>query len=79
MIFHTQNIRKHLFLCGIDQSYYMWYWHEEATPSGPPTTRAEHYDRLQFDDRHSIIEMVQVAHHDYQNDPELFARLLKDA
>ena len=48
-------------------------------PSGSPTIRAEHYDRLQFDDQHSTIEMVQAAHDDCQNDPELFARLLKDA
>ena len=80
MIFHTpQKIRDHLFFYGIDQSYHTWYWHGEAAPSGPPTIRAEHYDRLQFDDQYSTIEMVQAAHDDCQNYPELFARLLQDA
>ena len=41
--------------------------------------RAKHYDRLQFDDQHSTIEMVQATHDDCQNDPKLFARLLQDA
>ena len=80
MILHTpQTIRKHLFFYGIDQSYHTRYWHGESAPSGPPTIRAEHYDRLQFNDQHSMIEMAQAAHDDCQNDPELFARLLKDA
>ena len=80
MIFHTsQKIRDHLFFYGIYQSYHTWYWHEETAPSEPPTIRAEHYDRLQFNDQHSTIGMVQAAHDNCQNDPELFARLLKDA
>ena len=62
MIFHTpQKIREHMFFHGIDQSYHTWYCHGEADLSGPPTTRAEHYDRVQFDDVHSTIEMVQAT------------------
>ena len=80
MIFHTpQKIREHMFFHGIDQSYHTWYWHGEVAPSGPLTTRAEHYDRVQFDDVHSTKEMVQAAHEDCKNDPESFQRLLKDA
>ena len=79
MIFHTpQKIREHMFFHGIDQSYHTWYWHGEVALSGPPTTRAEHYDRVQFDDVHSTIEMVQAAHEDCKNDLESFQRLLKD-
>ena len=62
MIFHTpQKIREHTFFHGIDQSYHTWYWHGETALSGPPTTRAEHYDIVQFDDVHITIEMVQAA------------------
>ncbi|RVW77665.1 hypothetical protein CK203_053390 [Vitis vinifera] len=68
-----------MFFHGIDQSYYTWYWHGEVAPSGPPTTRVEHYDKVQFDDVGSTIEMVQAAQEDCKNDPESFQRLLKDA
>ena len=79
-MFHTtQNIREHMFFHGIDQSYHTWYWHGEVAPSGPSTTRAEHYDKVQFDDVHSTIEMVQVAQEDCKNDPKSFQRLMKDA
>ena len=68
-----------MFFYRIDQSYHTWYWHGEAAPSGPLTIREKHYDRLQFDDQHSTIKMVQATHNDCQNDPELFSRLLQDA
>ena len=80
MIFHTsQKIREHLFFYGIDQSYHTWYWHGEAAPSGPPTDRAECHDKVQFNDVDSTIEMVQAAHDDCKNDPELFQTLLEDS
>ena len=61
MIFHTpQKIRGHMFFHGIDQSYHTWCWHGETTPSGPPTTRAKHYDRVQLDDVHSTIEWFKL-------------------
>ena len=50
-----------MFFHGIDQSYHTWYWHGEETPIGPPTIRAKYYDRVQFDDVHNTIEMVQAT------------------
>ena len=80
LIFHTsQIIREHLFFYGINQSYHTWYWHGEAVPSGPPTSRAERHDKVQFNDVDSTIEMVQAAHDDYKNDLKLFQTLLEDA
>ena len=80
MVFHTsQKIREHQFFYGIDQSYYTLYWHGEAAPSGPPTSRAKRNDKVQFNDVNSTIEMVQAAHVDCKNDPELFQTLLEDA
>ncbi|RVW23622.1 hypothetical protein CK203_095835 [Vitis vinifera] len=65
MIFHTpQKIREHLLFYGIDQSYHTWYWHEDAAPSGPPTSRAEWHHTVEFNDVDSTIEMVQVAYDD---------------
>nr|CAN66225.1 hypothetical protein VITISV_006068 [Vitis vinifera] len=63
-------IREHLFFYGINQSYHTWYWHGEAVPSGPPTSRAERHDKVQFNDVDSIIEMVQAAHDDCPQKPE---------
>ncbi|KAL6335840.1 hypothetical protein AAG906_040561 [Vitis piasezkii] len=80
MIFHTpQKIREHLFFYGIDQSYHTWYWHGDAAPSGPPTSRAEWHHTVEFNDVDSTIEMVQVAYDDRKNDPKLFETLLEDA
>ncbi|RVW34726.1 hypothetical protein CK203_110699 [Vitis vinifera] len=65
MIFHTpQKIREHLFFYGTDQSYHTWYWHGDAAPSGPPTSRAEWHHTVEFNDVDSTIEMVQVAYDD---------------
>ncbi|WKA02961.1 hypothetical protein VitviT2T_021106 [Vitis vinifera] len=80
MIFHTpQKIREHLFFYGIDQSYHTWYWHGDAAPSGPPTSRAKWHHTVEFNDVDSTIEMVQVAYDDRKNDPKLFETLLEDA
>ncbi|RVW94540.1 hypothetical protein CK203_030792 [Vitis vinifera] len=80
MIFHTpQKIREHLFFYGIDQSYHTWYWHGDAAPSGPPTSREEWHHTVEFNDVDSTIEMVQVAYDDRKNDPKLFETLLEDA
>ncbi|RVW89710.1 hypothetical protein CK203_047225 [Vitis vinifera] len=80
MIFHTpQKIREHLLFYGIDQSYHTWYWHGDAAPSGPPTSRAEWHHTVEFNDVDSTIEMVQVAYDDRKNDPKLFETLLEDA
>ena len=80
MIFHTpQKIREHLFFYGIDQSYHTWYWHGDAAPSGPPTSRAEWHHTVEFNDVDSTIEMVQVAYDDRKNDPKLFETLLENA
>lgn len=80
IIFQTpQKIKEHLFFHGIDQTYRTWYWHGEVSPSGPPTTRAKQYNKLQFDDQHSMVEIIQATHDNYLNDPELFARLMKNA
>ena len=57
MRFHTpQKIRDHLSFYRIDQSYHTWYWHGEVAPSGTPTIRVEHYDRLKFDDQCETLE-----------------------
>ena len=80
MIFHTsQNIREHLFFYGIDQSYHTWYWHGDATSSGPPTSRAECHHKVQFIDVDSIVELMLAADDDYKNDPDFFETLLEDA
>ncbi|RVW32350.1 hypothetical protein CK203_087511 [Vitis vinifera] len=60
-------------------SYHTWYWHGDAAPSGPPTSRAEWHHTVEFNDVDSTIEMVQVAYDDCKNDPKLFETLLEDA
>nr|CAN78569.1 hypothetical protein VITISV_021512 [Vitis vinifera] len=47
-----------------DGSYHTWYWHGDAAPSGPPTSRAEWHHTVEFNDVDSTIEMVQVAYDD---------------
>ena len=82
MIFHTpqrfpQKIREHMFFYRINLNYHIWYWHGEATPSEPPTRRAEHYNMVQFNGVDSTIEMVEVVQVECQNDLKLLERLLQ--
>ena len=79
MIFHTpKKIREHLFFYGIDQSNHTWHWHGDAAPSGPPTSKVEWHDTVEFNDVDSTIEMVQAAYYDCKNDLKLFETLLED-
>ena len=63
LIFNTpQKIREHLFFYRIDQSYHTWFWYKEiALSSGPPTTRAECFDRIHIGNVDHTVEMVEAA------------------
>ena len=79
---HSRNdVRDHLYVNGIDESYKIWFWHGEALPNSSFYGECSKFDThtCEENDVGSVKEMIEVAHEEYSKDPNGFEKLLIDA
>ncbi|KAL0560147.1 hypothetical protein IC582_000541 [Cucumis melo] len=76
-----KDVRDHLYVNGIDESYKIWFWHGEALPNSSFYGECSKFDRhtCEENDVGSVKEMIEVAHEEYSKDPNGFKKLLIDA
>ncbi|KAL0533249.1 hypothetical protein IC582_030465 [Cucumis melo] len=76
-----KDVRDHLYVNGIDESYKIWFWHGEAFPNSSFYGECSKFDThtCEENDVGSVKEMIEVAHEEYSKDPNGFEKLLIDA
>ncbi|KAL0540763.1 hypothetical protein IC582_020777 [Cucumis melo] len=76
-----KDVRDHLYVNGIDESYKIWFWHGEALPNSSFYGECSKFDThtCEENDVGSVKEMIEVAHEEYLKDPNRFEKLLIDA
>ncbi|KAL0559358.1 hypothetical protein IC582_003967 [Cucumis melo] len=75
-----KDVRDHLYVNGIDESYKIWFWHGEALPNSSFYGESSKLDThtCEENDVGSVKEMIEVAHKEYSKDPNGFEKLLID-
>ncbi|KAL0556194.1 hypothetical protein IC582_004704 [Cucumis melo] len=75
---NRKDVRDHLYVNGIDESYKIWFWHGEALPNSSFYGECSKFDThtCEENDVGSVKEMIEVAHEEYSKNG--FEKLLID-
>ncbi|KAA0047739.1 transposase [Cucumis melo var. makuwa] len=76
-----KDVRDHLYVNGIDESYKIWFWHGKHFLPQSFYGESSKFDThtCEENDVGSVKEIIEVAHEEYSKDPNGFEKLLIDA